>query len=321
MSAGEKIVLLATRTGGLNVCFELRDPSGTPTLNGGFRCSGSIARIDETIGPPGVYSILVQATGENSYALAVDRITPVSAGALPICNGCTEADEINGVGDIDFFIFNGSPGDSINLVATRLSGLNICGELFDPAGAHTPNGGFRCSGSNVGFDETLDDTGTYALMLTATGTPNYSLTLQCTGNCPPPPVSCPVTKATAGFAKILGSVYRFRNNVMARSKRGRALTRLFYQHATEGSMLMLRYPKLRRQTRRVLARIQPHLDGMVDGDAILPSRDDKKAIVSLMRAFYRKASPQLREAIVYLHREMRSGRLLSFRPVTRSSQR
>jgi hypothetical protein len=85
--------------------FEVFGPDGTEVCSGGGSF-GRACRLTQT----GAHTILVNGSFNGStvdYALALERIAPPSVAARPIDYSQVLNDEINGVGDIDAFVFGG----------------------------------------------------------------------------------------------------------------------------------------------------------------------------------------------------------------------
>jgi len=126
--------------------------------------------------------------------------------------------------------------------------------------------------------------------------------------------TCPVSTALQGTPErraTLGILYRFRDEVMAKSPEGRRYIRLFYQHAWEGSWLLLRNPDLRAEVRHGLAQILPTIRAVLEGRPAALTSEDLVIIEDLMDAFAAKASSQLQQTLDQLRSELRSGQLLS----------
>jgi hypothetical protein len=198
-SMNEVIIVQATdQSGGFQTaCVTLLGPDGNPTPNGATICGGLSARIDETLILDGEHTIRVEeGTGRTMlYGLALERVAPPSPGSTPICFGCIIDDEfIDGVGDIDLYIFDGSVGDNIEISATDQSGgfQTACVTLLGPDGNPTPNGARICNGLTAIINETLEVDGVHAFLVEeSTGrTMPYSTNLLCiSGPCREEPFS------------------------------------------------------------------------------------------------------------------------------------
>ncbi len=110
---------------------------------------------------------------------------------------------------------------------------------------------------------------------------------------------------------ILGTLYRFRDEVLTQSPKGRRYIRLFYLHALEGTWLLLRHPNLRTQSRNVLRELLPTIQAVTDGQPAALTSEKLAAIEGLMDAFSAKATPRLQRTIQRLRSELSRGKLLS----------
>ncbi len=177
----EKVVVQASRQSGGTPCIELFSPDSTPI--GSKVCYYYGAEIDATLDQTGTHTVLVSGQYNNAtmeYALALESIVPPSPCAQMIQYGETRNDEINPVGDMDLFKFEGSVGDTITVLASRQSGGTPCIELFSPDG--TPIGSKVCYYYGAEIDATLDQTGTHTVLVSGqynNATMEYALALQC----------------------------------------------------------------------------------------------------------------------------------------------
>jgi hypothetical protein len=124
-------------------------------------------------------------------------------------------------------------------------------------------------------------------------------------------IQCPFQIALRGDPAQrarLGTVYRFRDEVMTQSPEGKRYIVLFYRHAWEGSRLLAEHPDLAVKTRAVLDRLLPKVQAVVAGQPAQLSSAEVASIEQLMKAFAAKASPALRRTIRQLRAELRSGR-------------
>lgn len=165
----------------------------------GGGCGGSLRGV--RIGPillmkSGSYTIRVSARFGRpyAYALALERIVPSSPLATPLCVGCNIVEENNIGPDMDLYIFSGEPESvfSIEISGSSIRG-DICVELLAPDGQTTPNGSRRCGERGARIDESLEQSGSYTIIVTEEGLTfpfRYAVNLQCVGNCgknPPSP--------------------------------------------------------------------------------------------------------------------------------------
>jgi hypothetical protein len=190
-TSGETVVIQGTwQSGSMRPCIELVAPDNSRLKT----CANSFSnRIDTTINQTGTYTILfsdVFSTGTGNYALALERVIPPSPTAQLIQYGETLNDEINPIGDVDIYFFNGTVGDTITVQGVWQSGsMRPCVELVAPDNSRLK----ACANSfSNSIDTTLNQTGTYTVLFTdvfSTGTGNYALVLQCLiGTCAIVPV-------------------------------------------------------------------------------------------------------------------------------------
>ena len=106
--------------------------------------------------------------------------------ARPIDYSQVLNDEINGVGDIDAFVFGGAADALVSVETVGLGGGGTASfEVFGPDGTEV------CSGGSFGCQ--LTQTGAHTILVSDSnpfdgGTVPYSLALNClVGVCPPPP--------------------------------------------------------------------------------------------------------------------------------------
>ena len=146
------------------------------------------------------------AASEGRQCIPEPTDEPIEFGELINC-------EIDPVGDMDTFSFDGSDGDRIRLHAiSRSPGSTVCVELYDPDGFRLTR---RCGAVN--FAENLDKTGIYSVLVTELGinsTMDYWLKYNCEGICPPDTFSyfpvrpCRIVDTRKGGGIIGASVQR-----------------------------------------------------------------------------------------------------------------
>ncbi|MBI3989402.1 MAG: hypothetical protein HY347_07270 [candidate division NC10 bacterium] len=193
-TAGEVIIVQVSQQSGGTPCIELFGPDGVPTPHGDQVCF-ALKRIDETLEQDGDYTILVSEFFNNhtvEYGLVLERVSPPSPTATPLCFDCNLSEGLNGIGDLDLYLFTGVPGDIVRVQGPRQSGGTPCIELFGPDGVHTPHGDQLCSTSSlIGINETLEQDGVHTILVSEffnNQTVEYRVNVQCvSGECPPPP--------------------------------------------------------------------------------------------------------------------------------------
>jgi hypothetical protein len=119
-----------------------------------------------------------------AYALSLESVAPPSASAIPIRFGEGIDTNIEPVGDIDLYKFDGVAGDTVIVQAARQSGGGPCVELFDPDG--TRIGTPACHYYGARIDAQLAKTGPHAVRVSEednNATMGYRIDLQCVGRC------------------------------------------------------------------------------------------------------------------------------------------
>lgn len=130
---------------------------------------------------------------------------------------------------------------------------------------------------------------------------------------------CPISLTLEDDAESqskLDILYDFRDEVMGGSPEGRWYIQQFYQHAWEGSYLILRYPELRRQTREVLDKILPVIEAAVNGQPVQLTATDVAEIEYLLDAFAVKAGPKLQRLIRRIQADLHEEEIMSLFGIT-----
>ncbi|OGF63815.1 MAG: hypothetical protein A2Y62_03460 [Candidatus Fischerbacteria bacterium RBG_13_37_8] len=194
--AGETI-WLHMHSQGSYPCIKLFKPDSTTVQH----CSGTWnAYIESYLDQTGTYTITAQQHifgGGFNYEISLQRVSPPSDGASLIQYGQTITDEINPESDADLFYFGGTIGYVITAQATSLSSPGCpCVALYRPDG--TQVGTTNCACATAGVYATLDQNGTYSVLVTENGvnsTMGYQVFLDCSGG------GC---TSGYGFANVLG---------------------------------------------------------------------------------------------------------------------
>jgi uncharacterized protein (TIGR03437 family) len=196
-------------TGGADHCFRLIDPDG---VFGNYNCVNGLYRpstlsVEKSLTKSGEYTIQV-IDGSNdetfTYGLIVWRFWP-----LPTTTGVAYGIPVEGSngprGDIDFFSFFGSAGDTVNITLTRLTGgADQCYFFIDPDGT-VNSGSTSCVNglyrpTSLSNDVKLTKTGAFTMAVldgSQDETFTYRITMQCFGVCPAGPITggpqCPAS--------------------------------------------------------------------------------------------------------------------------------
>ncbi|MCS6804928.1 MAG: Zn-dependent exopeptidase M28 [Acidobacteriota bacterium] len=125
---------------------------------------------------------------------------------------------------------------------------------------------------------------------------------------PPPPGGCAATKVVEGATdaeSTLNLLYRFRDEVLASTSRGRYYTQQYYRFSPELTNILALHPNLLIDTQGKLARWRPIIQSLVNlRSASVPSVE-LNLLDELFRSFAAKASPALRETIEQIRRDVR----------------
>ena len=183
--AGERMAVVGTRLAGGSPCIEVRGPAPGETQVT-IAC-GNNFRLDAVLPASGLFTLRATEAandGTVSYGLTLERVYPPSPTIRNTCWNCVLTDQIDPVGDLDFFSFAGRAGDEVVIQATRQAGGSPCVELFGPTGG--PVGNFVC-GNIARRDLVLEQDGPYTVLLSEgnlDGVLDYTLYLECFGTCP-----------------------------------------------------------------------------------------------------------------------------------------
>ncbi len=194
--AGEVIDIFVAKTTGV----------GTPIIKL-FRPNGQLVNSGVnglSLDASGTFRIQVieQFNGYTvSYTVALERITPISPKATFLPYGALIQDELNVVGDIDFFAFSGSAGTSVSLQIAKVNGIGTPRiTVFDPEG--TPITPFNAA------NQLLNKTGLHYVRVSEQFngyTVTYGLDLQClSGVCgnTPPDIGVPSPSSGSGASQV-----------------------------------------------------------------------------------------------------------------------
>lgn len=200
-AAGEAIRVLISKLAGDGIpVFDVFAPDGSllcsrPTTLPITAPSGA---ADCQLTSSGTYSIRANEFFVDqtvSYSLSFERRAPPSVAAQPIDHGQIISSEIDGVGDIDAFFFEGEADDKVTIQISRASGNGI--PVFD---MFSPDGVLICSRPITlpipapagATDCQLTQRGSHTILAREfqdNQTVKYNLTVECIiGVCPDPPV-------------------------------------------------------------------------------------------------------------------------------------
>jgi hypothetical protein len=167
------------------------------------------------------------------------------------------------------------------------------------------------------------DNGTYSIVLYnfPTGTNSYyfyfedpsggSARLPTTGSYSGPtifqsPQPCPIEQITQDNM-ALDPLREFRYRVLSRSERGREYVNLYYQHARETALILIRKPEARRQARSVLQEAVPEIRLILRGEKNELSPALKEQISSFLDEFESYTSDGLMDSISRVREDIETG--------------
>jgi hypothetical protein len=183
--SGESITIISSNQDGfVQPCIELYNPDGT-IAGQGCTWPAYTNRIDVILTQTGSHTILLkddENDNTGTYALSLERVVPPSPTSLPIQYSESIVEEINPVGDIDIFFFQGSIGDVITVQSSNQDGfVQPCIELYNPDGTIAGQGCTWPAYTNR-IDVTLIQTGSHTILLKDDENDNtgaYLIALQC----------------------------------------------------------------------------------------------------------------------------------------------
>ena len=110
--------------------------------------------------------------------------------------------------------------------------------------------------------------------------------------------------------ETLSLLREFRNNVLAKSERGRNYLFMLYHNAPEVLSLLIRNPSLIEKTKRLIDELLPGIQSALKGGEIILSKRQMAGIKSLLAKFETKASPELKMVIENLGNDVEEGKAI-----------
>ena len=107
------------------------------------------------------------------------------------------------------------------------------------------------------------------------------------------PSPCPATLALKGEKESLNLLRRFRDEVLAKDEQGEKYIQLFYHHAPEVSLLLIKNPELRAKMAQLLRELLPEIKALLEGEEVIFTNEIIEEIESLLDQFATQASPEL----------------------------
>jgi len=174
---------LGYQGGATQVCLTLYDPNSAIIIPETCTSGGLVK--ENTLTTTGKYTILVMEAGGqavDSYALSLERISPLPPDAEPIGLSHAVVGTIAAPTEQNVFTFYGSSTGTYEVTDTYTGGpVQACIYLYYP-GATTPSTLSGCTSSSYSFQFKPPQDGTYMLLISGGGndaTTSYSLEIAC----------------------------------------------------------------------------------------------------------------------------------------------
>jgi YD repeat-containing protein len=186
-SANDSVTIRAYLTSGtFSPLIELYGPDGTRIVEGN-------SPLDRQLTLPGTYMLVVRDNSDGApgglYNLVWQRLNNPCNGT-PIGCGQVLPGSIGAVGELDFYTFEASGGDSVTIRANKVSGTPY---FFPNIELYAPNGTYLIGGRSMPIDyKSLPVNGTYTVIMRdySLTTGQYLLTWQRLNNPCAPAIGC-----------------------------------------------------------------------------------------------------------------------------------
>ena len=109
--------------------------------------------------------------------------------------------------------------------------------------------------------------------------------------------------------KNLSHLRSFRDNRIAKNELGKEYLGLLYGNSAEIATLIIKEPALGSELKKVIDELLPHVNALQKGQKVRISKQKVTHIDSVLKRFQSKASPQLKQAIKKVRRDIRKGTL------------
>jgi Ca2+-binding RTX toxin-like protein len=187
---GDLITINAYRSSNLvTQCVALFDPDGASI--GTEICATAFlgtARLTASLGRGGPHRVRVRDAGNNtgSYTLAFDRIVPASPAAQELTFGQGVATALDGIGDVDLYVFAGTRREAVLIEVindTDSNALDLCVIVFNPSGDSIQLE--SCADTVVSIGAALTQSGTWSILVRERDNNSGAYTIRVTG-----PLTC-----------------------------------------------------------------------------------------------------------------------------------
>ena len=110
---------------------------------------------------------------------------------------------------------------------------------------------------------------------------------------------------------LFTTLYRFRDEVLAKTPKGQEFIRLFYKNTVEASWLLIKNPLMREETKDVLGKIIPLLNEAANGRSTTLSPNDFEVLENILDYFAANGSDTMRKSINTVLADYRKENILS----------
>jgi hypothetical protein len=104
---------------------------------------------------------------------------------------------------------------------------------------------------------------------------------------------------------VITAARSFRDDVLAKSPRGKAYTDLYYKFSSEAVQIMMFNPMLMLHSRETIERYKPVIESMVKGEQVTLTPGDLAEIDGFLNSIAAKGGPQLQEAVKQVCEDLR----------------
>jgi len=165
-------IYVAEREGNsIEPCVILLDPDGQQASS---KCAGDGVHLNEdsvhliaTLAKDGAYRVRVHDDGDNAagaYSVAFHRLNPAPPTTPVLTVGAEILDAIDGRGDVDHYVFEGTAGGSLSIEVTENgSSVLLCVSVFDPNGVLSQ--AEVCDNSPIVVGVSITQTGTWSALV------------------------------------------------------------------------------------------------------------------------------------------------------------
>jgi len=111
---------------------------------------------------------------------------------------------------------------------------------------------------------------------------------------------CPLVLLSGGENNRTDLLREFRDHFLKKTPVGKEYISLFYKHSLEITSIIIKNPKIRFQSERVLNLVIPLIQSSMENNTIILDRETINNIIGLCKDIQKKASPKLKQATAML---------------------